>query len=91
MEKNNCYKCPYRKEAPGSAHSECHHPVMNAEQRLLMAMSIASGRVPEWKIKETGEVLLGFDSHGVKNGWCNWPLNFDPVWVTCKLPIDETT
>lgn len=20
--------------------------------------------------------------HGVKNGWCNWPLNFDPIWVT---------
>jgi len=31
----------------------------------------------------TAEVKL--DSHGVKNGWAWWPLNFDPIWVNeCK-------
>lgn len=19
--------------------------------------------------------------HGVKNGWCFWPHNFDPIWI----------
>lgn len=21
------------------------------------------------------------NSHGIKNGWCLWPINFDPIWV----------
>lgn len=22
--------------------------------------------------------------HGVANGWCYWPYNFDPIWIdTC--------
>lgn len=21
------------------------------------------------------------NSHGVRQGWCDWPLNFDPIWI----------
>lgn len=25
-------------------------------------------------------VVIG-NRHGIKNGWFNWPWNFDPTWV----------
>lgn len=25
--------------------------------------------------------LLEFNAHGVKNGWANYPENFDPIWI----------
>lgn len=29
---------------------------------------------------------LKFDENAIKNGWCTWPINFDPVWVTnCEI------
>jgi hypothetical protein len=21
------------------------------------------------------------DGHGLMNGWANWPLEFDPIWI----------
>lgn len=24
------------------------------------------------------------DPHGVKNGWCNFPYDYDPIWLTSK-------
>ena len=21
------------------------------------------------------------NAHGVRNGWCAWPFNFDPIWI----------
>jgi len=43
----------------------------------------------EFTNKETGDLMLKFDPHGVKIGWCTWPVNFDPVWVECYLPIEK--
>lgn len=84
---NNCYSCKFRAEVPGSAHSECTVP--SKETGLKIAFEIAKGRIPTITNKDTGEVLLELHKHGVRNGWCMWPLNFDPVWVTCRLPLDE--
>ena len=25
--------------------------------------------------------LVKMNAHGVRNGWCNCPLNFDPMWI----------
>jgi hypothetical protein len=38
---------------------------------------------------ENGNAFLQFDPHGVKMGCCTWPVNFDPVWVECYLPIEK--
>jgi hypothetical protein len=38
---------------------------------------------------ENGNAFLQFDPYGVKMGWCTWPVNFDPVWVDCYLPIEK--
>ena len=43
--------------------------------------------------KETGlkKPMVSLNDHGVKNGWANWPLNFDPVWVEECLLYNEKT
>lgn len=31
------------------------------------------------------DVEVTGNPHGIKNGWFNWPYNFDPVWLeTCN-------
>lgn len=27
------------------------------------------------------ELKVETSEHGVKNGWCFWPFNFDPIWI----------
>ena len=65
--KPDCYKCKYRGNVPGSAHSCCKYPgnktgifdmFMNAEKLKIKA-----------------------NPHGVRSGWFMWPVNFDPVWL----------
>lgn len=29
----------------------------------------------------TGIKIPELSEHGIRNGWCMWPLNFDPIWV----------
>jgi hypothetical protein len=40
---------------------------------------------------ENGEEdAIKLDPRGVSNGWCNWPFDFDPRWVSnCELFIDK--
>ena len=86
MKKNDCYKCPYREQVPGSAHSKCK-VLTNGAIAFAFAMKVASGEFTGMDNNE-GQALK-FDPHGVKNGWCFWPINFDPVWVECYLPIEN--
>lgn len=81
-EKPNCYKCKYRGEIPGDAHSCCNHP--KNEESLkdpllgMLAIFASVGRVPP--INSGGLKVKG-NPHGVKKGWFNYPFNFDPTWL----------
>ena len=86
--KNDCYTCPHRGELSHSAHSECK-VLTNGVIAFAFAMKVASGEIIGMDNKE-GEQVLKFDPHGVRNGWCTWPINFDPVWVDCYLPIESS-
>jgi hypothetical protein len=85
-DKPNCYKCKWRGEVLGSAHSRCHHPVTGGEGKYPLAelMSIfgSVGRC-EAVVDLEGAVKLGIKAnlHGVEHGWFQWPYNFDPVWL----------
>jgi len=86
-ERNNCYQCPHRREVPGSAHSEC---ALGMPIKLRFMRAHAEGNLPlTFTNKETGDLMLKFDSYGVRKGWCKWPVNFDPIWVECYLPIEN--
>lgn len=77
--KPNCYNCKWRGEVVGSAHSCCNHPKAKIETgNLIGLLSILSGgSMPPMKT----ELKVKGDPHGVRNGWFNHPLNFDPVWL----------
>ncbi len=82
----DCYSCRWRVPCKGSAHSECHHPRTkegwgNPTARLF-AIFASVGRC-DATIYNDGIVTLS--EHGVKNGWANYPYNFDPTWIkTCE-------
>lgn len=71
-----------RGEAVGSAHSTCSL-LGDLMTENLTALAVGSGNLKSIKIKESP--VIKFDPYGVASGWCTWPINFDPVWVECKL------
>ena len=82
--KPNCYKCKWRGKISGDEHSCCNHPeneTINKDPLIgLMSILGSVGRAPPMQI---GIEKLGVkgNSHGIKNGWFNWPMNFDPIWL----------
>lgn len=81
-----CHKCEFRGEVPGSCHLRCDHPEVKEALKdvdpMVEALAIFAsvGRVPGFNIL-TDKLGIKTNPHGVANGWCNWPLNFDPVWL----------
>jgi len=74
MSKPKCYQCEYRDEITGDAHSCCKHPKA-VENELAIIMSALTGKSLDLPLK------IKANPHGVRNGWFNWPVNFDPVWL----------
>lgn len=82
MSEKSCYGCQFRASIPGDCHSQCVHPIITktAPQLLLVVLSGESEQL-------IGPLGFSFNSHGVANGWANFPLNYDPVWMQgeCNL------
>jgi hypothetical protein len=72
MLKANCYKCKYRGEVPGDAHSCCHYP---GNRTGLF------GFFEKENLANAKKLNIRATPHGVKMGWFMWPVNFDPVWL----------
>jgi hypothetical protein len=87
MIKNNCYSCKFRGTIPGDTHSCCQHPdlegVTDNPIEGVFAMFASVGRVsPRIAVQATAEKFeIKANYHGIKQGWFNWPWNFDPVWL----------
>ena len=77
--KPNCYKCRWRGEVAGSAHSCCNHPkCKDAGSGFIgLAVALSGGHAPPI---ETGLKVKG-NPQGITGGWFCHPLNFDPVWL----------
>jgi len=82
-DKPDCYKCKYRRGLIGSAHSMCTHPstqgINDDPLSEVLAIFAAGGRFKPFQI-DTGLNIKG-NPHGIKHGWFNWPLQYDPVWL----------
>jgi hypothetical protein len=90
-----CYKCKYRGKVPGSEHSKCNHPMCKAlveDTTLDLLATLGSvGRfqnpiVRTIKYRHTyvfpiDGLFVKAHTHGVENGWFNFPFNFDPRWL----------
>ena len=82
---NECFKCIYRRDVPGSAHSQCKHPDIGERNPMSELISMLGGvrSVPMGLLVEKGALKLNIkgSAHGIAKGWFNWPYNFDPVWL----------
>lgn len=81
---NKCYECIYRSDIPGDAHSRCKHPAVGISNPLNELFSILGsvGRVPNNISAGPAQKLnIKGNPTGIKNGWFNWPYNFDPTWL----------
>lgn len=81
---NECYKCKYRGNVPGDAHSCCRYP--GNETGIFDIFS-------KKNTQNRKKLNIQAETHGIKNGWFLWPVNFDPVWLTnCDgfTPKEET-
>lgn len=78
----DCLNCKHRIPVPGSTHSACAL-VGDEIARTQTAMAVAKGYTLMLKNKETGkkEPFIEIDPHGTRNGWANWPIDFDPIWI----------
>lgn len=84
QDKPNCYKCVFRREVPGDAHSSCAHPSVPEGDAFgnLMATFASVGRVaPVADVKAAEKLKISANPIGIRRGWFNWPWNFDPVWL----------
>ena len=82
FQKPNCRNCKFRQELGWSSHSKCSAvEKLNLSEEQQKAIDV-TGRVNVKEVK--------FHSHGVNNGWANWPTNFDPCWLEdCSLFEDK--
>jgi len=82
--KPNCYKCKWRRDVPGSAHSACHHPankeLLEDPMANVLGIFASVGRLPPVQGRAKGLKVKGHP-HGIRNGQFNYPWNFDPVWL----------
>lgn len=80
----NCYKCRWRGDVPGSAHSRCVHPYNSnfstSPELQLLAMFASVGRVnlPAMADKR---LEIKANPHGIASGWFHYPFDFDPIWL----------
>ena len=71
-----CYKCKYRENVPGDAHSCCCYP---GNDTTIFAILSQSNMLQAIKLE------IKADAYGIRRGWFMWPINFDPVWLkSCK-------
>lgn len=74
MNKPNCYECKHRRNVAGDAHSSCSHPKANAVNGLLAMLGYDMAQAPN-------NLNVQVNPHGLRNGWANHPINFDPIWI----------
>lgn len=70
--KPDCYKCRYRGDLSGNAHSCCRYPGNKTGMLDYFA--------PENNLNAVKLNIQGAP-HGIRMGWFNWPVDFDPTWL----------
>jgi len=84
MNKSKCYLCRYKGVIPGDAHICCDHPLVKDNTFAALSCLISVGLVAKLG-HHSGSIFeplnIQANEHGIKEGWFNWPLNFDPVWL----------
>lgn len=89
---HNCSKCKFKGFVPGSAHISCTAFRENGYDKdvMLLEMLMASNQINIINT-ETNSPLIQINEYGRKQGWANYPLDFDPIWVEhCSIYNEKT-
>lgn len=72
MSEYRCKTCSYVGSIPGNSHSTCNSPLFKDENdKFIVLLSNISGT----------RVGPKFEYNASLQGWANWPVDFDPVWM----------
>lgn len=85
MAKPDCYKCKYRGNVPGDAHSCCRYPGNDTDMFAFLE---------KCNFENMAKLNIKAERHGIQMGWFLWPVNFDPVWlISCNgfTPKEQKT
>ena len=75
-----CYDCKHRDGIPGGAHSRCRHPAVDDTSPLGELVALMGKRAGAY-FDESNPLGVTGNPHGIRQGWFNWPFNFDPIWL----------
>lgn len=72
MSEYRCNTCSYVGSVSGNCHSTCNSPLFKGENdKFVVLLTNISGN----------RVGPRFNTHAMINGWANWPVEFDPIWM----------
>lgn len=82
---SDCNSCQFKRNIPGDCHISCGHPVFTSDPNLAFKVNIALMTGNQKLIKPY--LGLDFSEYGISSGWCSFPVNYDPIWVSgeCNL------
>lgn len=82
----NCHSCKYSRSIPGDCHISCGAIVLSSESAAKIFAAVSTG-IPVLLKAVTDVTGLSFDAHGIQSGYCMFPFNYDPIWISgeCKL------
>lgn len=84
MQNPNCFQCRHKKSIPGDSHISCNHPnnteSFNGSFAPVLAILASVGRTQVVTAADNG-LNIKASANGIRNGWFNYPYNFDPVWL----------
>lgn len=70
----DCYSCKFRGTVPGSAHSSCSALPEDIAMPIFISLALNH---PIAGL----EKYIDINKHGIQNGWANYPVDFDPIWI----------
>jgi hypothetical protein len=82
--KKDCHKCVFKVSIPGNTHISCNLVQGFREKMFIANFCLTTGKTP-FVEKDTNKPLMLLNKTGIQSGWCNYPFEFDPIWVTCYL------
>lgn len=82
----NCHECIYVSQVAGSTHKSCSTlEKLSLDKNIILEISflLLLGKIELTYVndEEKRVPIIEIDEYGKKQGWANWPLDFDPIWV----------
>lgn len=82
----NCRECKHSRSIPGDTHLSCVNPLVEHHPDKYISLLCIYRGVRSGAMKKMN---VSCNPHGVNNGWCMWPLNFDPIWIETCVGYEE--